>query len=144
MQSLNFSAMKFFTFEEARAVLPEVKALVEKLVKTKKALDTFKNVEIEFDDPSVAEEINLTKINKDFHRWSYQFFDCLDSLEEMGCVVKDVDNGLIDFYSIVDGKEVFFCWKAGESDIAHWHDLDAGFRGRMPIGVLGREVKKEK
>ena len=137
--------MKFFTLDEARAVLPEIKSIVEKLQNTKKALDVFKNIEIEYGDESVLDDINTTKINKEFHRLSYQFFHCIGQLEDLGCMLKDMNNGLVDFYSIVDGKEIFFCWRLGEKDIVHWHDLEAGFRGRMPItSLLGKETKIEK
>jgi len=145
MQSINLSSMRFFSLDEARAVLPEVKVLVEKLQRTKHSLEVFKNIEIEFCDESVLDDINMTKINKEFHRLSYQFFDCIDKLEEIGCVLKDSNLGLVDFYSIVDGREILFCWRFGENDITHWHDLEAGFRGRMPIAsLLSRETKIDK
>lgn len=44
--------------------------------------------------------------------------------------VKDLDRGLVDFPSILKGKEVFLCWELGEEDIEFWHDLDAGYAGR--------------
>lgn len=145
MQSINLSSMKFFTLDEARAVLPEIKSIVEKLQNTKKALDVFKNIEIEYGDESVLDDINTTKINKEFHRLSYQFFQGIDRLEVLGCMLKDINTGLVDFYSIVDGEEIFFCWRLGEQDIMHWHDLEAGFRGRMPItSLLGKETRIEK
>ncbi len=145
MQSMNLSSMKFFTLDEARSILPEVKSIMEKLQNSKNALDMFKHIEIECDDFSVLQDINMTKINKEFHRLSYQFFNCIDRLEELGCMLKDINLGLVDFYSIVDGKEIFFCWRFGEDDIMHWHRLDVGFRGRMHIaGLLGLESKIEK
>ena len=56
------------------------------------------------------------------------------ALLESGCIVKDIDRGLIDWYAKVDGRDVFLCWKLGEKEVQFWHDLEAGFAGRHPIG----------
>ena len=50
-----------------------------------------------------------------------------------GCVVKDLDMGLIDFPTLFRGEEVYLCWKLGEDKIAFWHGVDEGFRGRKAI-----------
>jgi hypothetical protein len=52
---------------------------------------------------------------------------------KFGCVVKDLDMGLIDFPTLFRGVEVYLCWKLGESKIAFWHGVDEGFRGRKAI-----------
>ena len=44
--------------------------------------------------------------------------------------VKDLDRGLLDFPSLMGGKEVFLCWEQGDEDIEYWHDIDAGYAGR--------------
>jgi hypothetical protein len=45
-------------------------------------------------------------------------------------LIKDIDRGLVDFPSIIGGKEVFLCWEKDEDDIEFWHDLDTGYAGR--------------
>jgi hypothetical protein len=50
-----------------------------------------------------------------------------------GIVLRDLDQGLVDFPAIRDGREVYLCWIDGEPDIAFWHELDAGYRGRQPL-----------
>lgn len=57
----------------------------------------------------------------------------LVELTEMGIVVRDVDRGLIDFPSLIDGDEVYLCWELGEERIEFWHDLESGFSGRQPL-----------
>jgi hypothetical protein len=54
-------------------------------------------------------------------------------INETGCVLRDVDRGLVDFYSIVDGNVVFLCWKKGEVAVLFWHSTNAGFKGRQPL-----------
>ena len=33
-----------------------------------------------------------------------------------------------------DGQEIYLCWEEGEEQIAFWHEPDAGFAGRRPLG----------
>jgi hypothetical protein len=54
-------------------------------------------------------------------------------LEGIGCEVKDVQTGLVDFRAMRDGRAVYLCWRLGEEDIEFWHELDAGFAGRQPL-----------
>jgi hypothetical protein len=63
----------------------------------------------------------------------------LEELDQLGCMIKDLNLGLVDFYGKVNGRMVFLCWKLGEKKIAFWHDLESGFAGRRPISELERE-----
>jgi hypothetical protein len=47
--------------------------------------------------------------------------------------LKDLDTGLVDFYSLRGSEIVFLCWKEGEAEIKHWHSLKGGFSTRKPI-----------
>jgi len=57
----------------------------------------------------------------------------LESLEELGCLIKDLDVGLVDFPARYRGREVYLCWKLGESEIGWWHGTEEGFAGRKLI-----------
>jgi len=57
----------------------------------------------------------------------------IERVQELGCVVKDLDTGLIDFPTTFRGEEVYMCWKLGEPAIAFWHSVEEGFRGRKAI-----------
>jgi len=59
--------------------------------------------------------------------------EAMESVQEIGCVVKDLDIGLIDFPTLFRGVEVYLCWKLDEPGIAFWHGVDEGFRGRKAI-----------
>jgi hypothetical protein len=63
----------------------------------------------------------------------------VERVNELGCLVKDLEAGLVDFYALDDGEPVFLCWQFGEPGVAHWHAIDEGFAGRKPIdGVTVR------
>ena len=57
----------------------------------------------------------------------------VEAVHETGCLVKDLDIGLVDFPTLFNGVEVYLCWKLGEPAIEFWHGVDEGFRGRKPI-----------
>ena len=57
----------------------------------------------------------------------------IEQVQEFGCVVKDLDTGLIDFPTLFRGEEVYLCWRLGEAAIEFWHGVDEGFGGRKAI-----------
>jgi len=61
------------------------------------------------------------------------FKQAIERVNEFGCLVKDLDIGLIDFPTLFEGEEVYLCWKLGEAGIQFWHGVHEGFRGRKPI-----------
>jgi hypothetical protein len=60
-------------------------------------------------------------------------------VQKLGLVVKDPRTGLCDFYGRIDGRIVCLCWRYGESAVEHYHEVDAGFAGRKPIGAEIRQ-----
>jgi len=67
---------------------------------------------------------------------SQAFLDLRNSLlelQEMEVVLRDLENGLVDFPAMRDGHEVYLCLEDGEHEIAFWHDLEAGHAGRQPL-----------
>lgn len=58
---------------------------------------------------------------------------CVRRIHALGGVLKDINQGLVDFPSLRDGREVFLCWKHGEESISFWHDTESGFAGRKPL-----------
>lgn len=57
----------------------------------------------------------------------------VERINAMGCLVKDLEQGLVDFYSLRDDEPVFLCWQFGEPAVTHWHPLDEGYASRQPI-----------
>ena len=56
----------------------------------------------------------------------------LKELGQIGCVFKG-PQGLIDFYSMREGRPVYLCWRYGEEEVRYWHELDGGFAGRLEL-----------
>jgi hypothetical protein len=54
-------------------------------------------------------------------------------IDAWGVTLRDIGTGLVDFPALVNGRPIWLCWKLGEEDVAHWHELDAGIAGRKPL-----------
>ena len=125
--------MKIFTVQEANALLPNAKVIVEKIQRAHRRLSTYRNEAKKASEAAeqggggisdgVAYAIALTELTMQ-----------LAELEDLGVQLKDFERGLIDFPSLRDGRVVLLCWQLGEGDeLEWWHDVDAGFAGRTPL-----------
>lgn len=61
--------------------------------------------------------------------------ELFEELESLGCSYKDWNFtfGLVDFPSVIEGREVFLCWRSDEKDLKFYHEIDKGFSGRKLI-----------
>ncbi len=131
-------SLRTFTPAEARAVLPEVRRHAERLVTARadQLAARAKLSELTAATQGKGHRLDgelLVALREEVECAESKLAESLAALEEIGVVVKDIDAGLVDFLAIRDGKEVFLCWQLGEPDLAWWHSLEEGFRGRKPI-----------
>ena len=123
---------KYFKIEEAEELLPRIEKILRRTIRLNKALELLSSIEIEvYDDYSNLRRV--TKTNKEFHKLSYEFYSNIEQLEDAGCIIKDLETGLIDFFHKFEGRDIFLCWKLGEKSIRFWHEVDNGYMGRKPI-----------
>jgi hypothetical protein len=130
---------KRFTLTEAERLLPEVGALISEAVSLKdqyqeaeQALHEFAQRVAMMGGVRVDRELVLG-LRADRDRHGTRLKAVVEKIHEFGCVIKDLDTGLIDFPTLFRGQEVYLCWKIGESAIGFWHGTDEGFAGRKPI-----------
>jgi len=57
----------------------------------------------------------------------------LNRILETGCLIKDLDIGLLDFPAVINKQDVYLCWKLGEDRIRFYHRQDEGFSSRQPL-----------
>ncbi len=133
---------KYFSLEQAEQILPTLQYGLKKLIRIKRALSLLDSVEIDFEDYHYEYNLLSLRLNKKYHKLSFDFYKYLEVLEGKGCIVKDLDNGLVDFYSRHRGKDILLCWKFGENNISYWHEIDSGYSERKPISVL-KDLEKE-
>lgn len=128
---------KYFTIEEAEKLLPKIENILRRTIQLNKAIELLSSIEIEVHD-DYANLRRITKTNKQFHKLSYELYENIEKLEDMGCLIKDLDTGLMDFYHRFEGRDIFLCWKLGERDINFWHEVDSGYMGRKQILDLAK------
>jgi len=127
-------AKKYFTAETAQAKLPEIKKSLARLQRLKKAIGSILSVRADPSEIGYEDFLEMsTKLNKDYHKLSYEFYNEMENFEKTGCLLKDLEQGLVDFYCKFEGRDIFLCWKLGESEIKAWHEIDEGFAGRRPL-----------
>jgi len=137
---------KFFTIEEAEKLIPWLSRALRKVLDRKTAIEYLvadhqefaKMIEVTSDEGFQFVLSNNVNASKVFHRSCLQFYESLQEVLNKGIIVKDLDQGLIDFPYKFQGRQIFLCWKLGEKGILYWHEMDAGFQGRQLILNLDR------
>ena len=131
----------YFTIVAAEGLIPELSRLFRKIGRLKEKISSVHASKsifpelIELTDEGAfqfyfQEEV---KLNAEYHNVCHQFFKSINRLNDLGVVVKDLDEGLVDFFFNFEGRDVLLCWKLGERKIDHWHEIDTGFPGRKKI-----------
>lgn len=133
------SKKRLFTVEEANQRLPLVRAIVTDIVKLyedvhdrRDRLNRVRHSSSGHKTPSLYSE-EVQQIEDELEKDIARLEEFANELEELGVELKDPVMGLIDFRSLFEGREVYLCWRLGEDDIAHWHELEAGFQGRQSL-----------
>ena len=132
-------AEKYFDRREAEELLPEIEQVLEEARKQKLALDS---ITAEISNAALRimmlggslppfAELNRKKTQRE--KVEEQLTRAVDEIQQTGCVVKDIDTGLVDFPSLRGGEKVYLCWKLGEAHIGYWHGIEEGFAGRKPL-----------
>lgn len=121
---------KHYTREQARALLPQLRQWLEELAKlnTDREQQERRLAGLMASGQDVGGELVNTSV-----KTLGEMKDRLQRFEDRQIIIKDLQRGLLDFPSIVGGKEVFLCWEKDEEDIEFWHDIDSGFAGREPL-----------
>lgn len=129
---------KFLTVEEANRTIATLEVKMVKLQELNKAIALLRSVTFEYDDEH-QNLVSAVKLNQQFHTLSGEFYTLLNTLLNTGCVVKDIDTGLVDFYSQFENRTICLCWQIGEKHIQFWHETDAGTQGRKPLAQLRQQ-----
>jgi hypothetical protein len=82
---------------------------------------------------SEAHQEELDQAKSEFERTQNSMLEYVNELEELGVELKDDLTGLVDFRSLLDGREVYLCWRLGEPEVGYWHELNAGVAGRNKL-----------
>ena len=128
---------RLFTLEEAETLLSELIPLVDRLQDLKRQHDRLREAagtlarRSQTNGHAVSDDVQSAQ--GEFGLSMQAMNDLIEEISAFGCEVKDLTLGLLDFRSMLDGNEVYLCWRAGESKIEWWHELNAGFSSRKAL-----------
>jgi hypothetical protein len=133
-----FEGRKIFTVESANASLPLVRAIVNDLAQlSREVVERRERLSLLLagrergaHDPYGEE---LSQIEEELEKDSQRLQEFVDELRQLGVEPKNGPDGLVDFPALLEGRPIYLCWKLGEPEVLHWHELDAGFRGRQTL-----------
>nr|AIE99799.1 hypothetical protein [uncultured marine thaumarchaeote KM3_11_E10] len=129
----------YFTVKSANEILPIV---IKKYEYAKKQKDLIIKTEQELTQSMSAENslIDYATLKQKLNSVVTKFYQSLEDLENTGVVVKQLDQGLLDFPAKRFDQEIWLCWKEGETEVKFWHEKDTGFMGRKPISVSNESL----
>lgn len=130
--------VKLFTLDEANSALEHVRPLLEGMAEAKRGLDATQ-IQLSSLTPESRQNghrLEAIGLERRLERLVEQLATGIGELERLGIELKDIDEGIIDFPSLHNGRVIFLCWRLGEGEIAFWHEISSGFAGRRPIGDL--------
>ena len=121
---------KHYTLEEARALLPRIRAWLQRMAQLRQDLEQCEKLleKLRID----GADLGGAAVNRSVSTVG-ELHQLLQEFQEREIQIKDLERGLIDFPAILDGREVFLCWEQAEADIDHWHELNAGYAGRQRL-----------
>ena len=129
---------KFFTIEEANALIPRLEMLMERTQRAALHLRSELHSDDEGDTQRVLTTADVVRSRPDLAASARALESAVEEIESLGCQFKGIDLGLVDFPTQIDGKTVLLCWQYGEKQIAFWHRADEGFAGRRPLASVER------
>lgn len=121
---------KHYTIEEANALLPELREILEELRTVRQQLSeswrqaapVLRAAPRNGGGSAAANYLSDLSYLSEHIRW----------FTERGIMLKDIERGLVDFPAIRDGEEVLLCWELSEERVEYYHDLESGYQGRKP------------
>jgi hypothetical protein len=122
---------RYFSVEEANDLLPKINPLMDQLQARRRAMiasreDVINLLNTHKSDFGGAIASNLVNDFIAIERLAKQ-------IQSHGCIIKDLNTGLVDFLSTRDGREIYLCWQHGEPQIAFYHELHSGYKGRRQL-----------
>lgn len=135
------ASQKYFTAAAANQMLPLVRAIVQDIVELNRDLaersQRLENLQAAAGtnrrrgEDLYSEEVD--QMQRDLSQDSERLQGFVRELQNLGVEFKDPGKGLVDFPTVINGKDAFLCWRLGEPEVGYWHPLDGGFLSRRSL-----------
>lgn len=146
---------RFYDIDDANAAVPELDGILTtlaaqraELIRLRDEVMARRSAAAAGEDPAgelpeptggaetavAADELRLTRLR--MQGLVDQMAAGVARIEAMGITLRDIGDGLVDFPALVNGRQVWLCWRRGEEAVAFWHAIDTGFSNRQPLSEL--------
>ena len=137
MKTKQRSKKKYYTVAEANATLPLLRSILTDITALATVLSAQQERIVRLQGAAkgldIAHREEVQQLVEEFERNQGKMTELEQELTKLGIELKDYFTGLVDFRHLKDGKEVYLCYRFGETEVAHWHDLHTGFSGRQKL-----------
>ncbi len=115
-----------FTLEAARALMPKVVAHGDDVVAVRADLTELAAALARGDDSPLGGVAEAKALEARLH-------EELNWFRSAGLELKGWAPLLVDFPSVLDGRDVLLCWLEGETSLSWYHPVELGFPGRRRL-----------
>ena len=131
---------RLFTVDQAHALLPsleqalsEMAAFRSELRSLRKDIEVLSLIAASAGGDANPDAAELKDKRRRYRSVAAEIERIGGSFEDLGCLIKHPDEGLVDFYALRGDRLVFLCWKVGEKSVSHWHPISGNFAARRRL-----------
>ena len=129
---------KLYSRDEANRLLPWLRLVLDQIVKLRVDITRHKNnllilVQQTRSNGQDSKEEDIAKVQSDMDLSQGEADQLMNELTDKDIILRDIDQGLVDFLSLRNNVEVYLCWCLGEENVDFWHDVNEGFSRRKPL-----------
>ena len=132
---------KFFTVEEANALIGFLENALERIRRNRQRylwlLEEIAILKLIVEcgaDEGNRDSVELEEKSLELKAVEAEIEKARGSVRDAGCVLKDEEKGLVDFFSIQSNTVVYLSWKRGEDSVKFWRSIrDADSNVRRPL-----------
>ncbi len=130
-----------FTIDEANAMLPLVRAIASDLAELSREVNERRErLSYLLDDrQSTAQDFyreELVQVQDELEKEERRLDDYKQELRALGLESPDGPHGYVDFPSTMDNRRIALCWRLGEAEVSHWHEVTGCCEKRKPLTSL--------
>jgi len=141
---------RFYDIDDANAALPELDGIVAVLREQRAELVRLRDEVLAagsgegtpapvttppgFGEAPISNDLRLTRLR--MQGLIDQMAAGVARIDALGLTLRDIERGLVDFPALVSGRQVWLCWRFGETSIGWWHELETGFDSRQLLAEL--------
>ena len=129
---------KLYSRDEANRLLPWLRLVLDQIAKLRVDITRHKNnllilVQQTRSNGQDSKEEDIAKVQSDMDLSQGEADQLMNELTDKDIILRDIDQGLVDFLSLRNNVEVYLCWCLGEENVDFWHDVNEGFSRRKPL-----------